>query len=165
MSIAQLTNSTAKLQGFSAILTRKSPKNRRLKLKKDCRPASVSPPYLHDYFMSFSVHLCAPFSNVLKSKQRFDITCSGLSYLRAYNERALFSRGSSLIYFISLCRRYLRHICKVTHTHKLSKERLQLIISVVCPWYPRLIIFSQIVKVILVYYFPLLHVHTSPYKK
>ena len=80
MSIAQLTNSTAKLQGFSAILTRKSPKNRRLKLKRDCRPASVSPPYLHDYFMSFSAHLCAPFSNVLKSKQRFDITCSGLSY-------------------------------------------------------------------------------------
>lgn len=105
MSIAQLTNSTAKLQGFSAILTRKSPKNRRLKLKRDCRPASVSPPYLHDYFMSFSVQLCAPFSNVLKSKQRFDITCSGLSYLRAYNERALFSRGSSLIYFISLFRR------------------------------------------------------------
>ena len=59
MSIAQLTNSTAKLQGFSAILTRKSPKNRRLKLKRDCRPASVSPPYLHDYFMSFSVQLCA----------------------------------------------------------------------------------------------------------
>ena len=58
MSIAQLTNSTAKLQGFSAILTRKSPKNRRLKLKRDCRPASVSPPYLHDYFMSFSAHLC-----------------------------------------------------------------------------------------------------------
>ena len=52
------------------------------------------------------------------------------------------------LYFIVswLCRRYLRHICKVTHTHKLSKERLQLIISVVCSWYPRLIIFSQIVK-------------------
>ena len=68
MSIAQLTNSTAKLQGFSAILTRKSPKNRSLKLKRDCRPASVSPPYLHDYFMSFSVQLCAHIHLHTKNK-------------------------------------------------------------------------------------------------